>query len=41
MSADMASADIVWPSNKGFTNLKTYIEPNSINCNTYYKNFGL
>lgn len=41
MCAAMISADIVWTSNNGFTDLKTYVERNSKNCNTYYKNFGL
>jgi len=35
------SADIVWTSINGFTGLRTYIETNSKNFNTYYKNFGL
>jgi hypothetical protein len=40
-SANTISADIVLPSNKGFIELKTYIETNLKNCNANYKNLGL
>jgi hypothetical protein len=35
MSADMIPADIVWTYKNWFTDLKTYNETNSKNCNTY------